>query len=230
MKFAILHILCEGQTEERFVRDVLAPYLQQFNIYPKPILLLTSRKKNARGGMVSYSQAKHDLNLLRKQYADNGSEHHVFTTMFDYYALPDDFPAFRQAAKINNAHERVEFLERKFAEDMNINSFVPYIQLHEFEALLFSDISKLEYDYPRSHNEIMQLNKEAATFANPELINNSPETAPSKRIIKTLSDKYNYNKVQSGAAVAALIGIDVILARCQHFREWTEQLRSVCGN
>lgn len=45
MKYSILHILCEGQTEEKFVKDVLSPYLQQFNIYPKPILLLTSRTK-----------------------------------------------------------------------------------------------------------------------------------------------------------------------------------------
>lgn len=49
MIYNILHILCEGPTEERFVKEVLSPYLQQFNIYTKPILLLTSKKKNARG-------------------------------------------------------------------------------------------------------------------------------------------------------------------------------------
>lgn len=92
MTYNILHILCEGQTEERFVKEVLSPYLQQFNIYPKPILLLTSKKENARGGMLSYAQAKRDLTILQKQYRDNNSEHHIFTTMFDYYALPDDFP------------------------------------------------------------------------------------------------------------------------------------------
>ena len=75
MIYNILHILCEGQTEERFVKEVLSPYLQQFNIYPKPILLLTSKKKNARGGMLSYAQAKRDLTILQKQYRDNNSEH-----------------------------------------------------------------------------------------------------------------------------------------------------------
>ncbi len=92
MRFTLLHILCEGQTEERFVKDVLSPYLQQFGIYTKPILLITSKKKNAMGGMLSFSQAKRDLTLLRKQFNDNDNEMHIFTTMFDYYALPEDFP------------------------------------------------------------------------------------------------------------------------------------------
>lgn len=83
MKFTILHILCEGQTEERFVKEVLSPYLLQFGIFTKPILLITSKKKNAKGGMLSYTQAKRDLSLLRKQFGDNESEKHIFTTMFD---------------------------------------------------------------------------------------------------------------------------------------------------
>ena len=56
------------------------------------------------------------------------------------------------------------------------------------------------------------------------MINNSPETAPSKRIIKALGNKYNYNKVKSGAAVTAAIGMDAILSRCLHFREWVERI------
>lgn len=115
MKFNILHILCEGQTEERFVKEVLSPYLRQFDIYPKPILLLTSKKKNARGGMLSYTQAKRDLTILLKQYRDTDNEHHLFTTMFDYYALPNDFPGFDESHKIQNARERISVLENRFA-------------------------------------------------------------------------------------------------------------------
>lgn len=220
MIYNILHILCEGQTEERFVKEVLSPYLQQFNIYPKPILLLTSKKKNARGGMLSYAQAKRDLTILQKQFRDNNSEHHMFTTMFDYYALPDDFPGVEESTEIQNVRDRISFLEDKFAEDMGRGAFIPYIQLHEFEALLFVDIIKLQTEYPLSSEKIRILKEETDIYGDPELINNSPDTAPSKRIIAALAQDYHYNKVQSGTAVAYAIGIEALLKNCQHFNEW----------
>lgn len=225
MKYNILHILCEGQTEERFVKEVLSPYLQQFNIYPKPILLLTSKKKNARGGMLSYAQAKRDLTILTKQFRDNNSEHHIFTTMFDYYALPDDFPSFDESNKIQDVRERISFLENKFAEELEREAFIPYIQLHEFEALLFVDISRLQIEYPLSSEKIQTLKKETDIYCDPEMINNSPATAPSKRIIAALEQDYNYNKVQSGTAVTSAIGIEALLENCQHFKEWVETIK-----
>lgn len=226
MKSVILHILCEGQTEERFVKEVLAPYLRSFAIFAKPILLLTSRKKNARGGMLSYSQARRDLSILKKQFTDNDSERHVFTTMFDYYALPDDFPGFEEAAAIPDPRKRIDFLERKLYDDFANRAFVPYIQLHEFEALMFSDITKLESDYPQSLGKILELKAETDPIGDPELINNNYDTAPSRRISRALADKYHYNKVRSGASVTALIGMDALLKKCQHFREWVERLTS----
>lgn len=226
MKSTILHILCEGQTEERFVKEILAPYLQQFNIYPKAILLLTSKKKNARGGMLSYVQAKRDLSILLQRYRDNDSEHHVFTTMFDFYALPDDFPGHAEVNKIHDPREQVNYLEKAFANDIKTSSFIPYIQLHEFEALLFVDIEMLKKEYPQASHQIQTLKLETDAYKDPEMINNSPETAPSKRIIKALAKHYNYNKVQSGAAITSVIGIERILNCCQHFNSWIESIRS----
>lgn len=225
MIYNILHILCEGQTEERFVKEVLSPYLRQFNIYPKPILLLTSKKKNARGGMLSYSQAKRDITILQKQFRDNTSEHHMFTTMFDYYALPDDFPGVEESIEIQDVRDRISFLEDKFVEDMGSGTFIPYIQLHEFEALLFVDIIKLQTEYPLSIAKIRRLKNETDIYGDPEMINNSPDTAPSKRIIAALAQDYHYNKVQSGATVTSSIGIDALLKNCRHFKEWIEHIR-----
>lgn len=225
MRYNILHILCEGQTEERFVKEVLSPYLQQFNIYPKPILLLTSKKKNARGGMLNYAQAKRDLMILKRQYRDNDSERHLFTTMFDFYALPDDFPSFKESSHYSDIRERISFIEMEFAKDMGLDAFIPYIQLHEFESLLFVDITRLESDYPLSKTQIWKLKEETDIYGDPELINDSPTTAPSKRIIKALEQNYNYNKVQSGAAITSLIGIESLLDNCRHFKEWIEQLK-----
>lgn len=101
MKAKIIHVLCEGQTEQGFVEEVLRPYLQAQGVAGvKSILITTNKKKNARGGMLSYAQAVTDLELLRKMKMDGEYERHVFTTMFDLYALPDDFPGYEAAKAI----------------------------------------------------------------------------------------------------------------------------------
>lgn len=227
MKHVILHILCEGQTEERFVKEVLAPYLCRYGIFPKPILLLTSRKQNSRGGMISFVQAKRDMEILMRQYKDKGIEKHLFTTMFDYYALPDDFPGKSETASISDHLRCVEILERDFAAVFGNDRILPYIQQHEFEALLFTDITKLIGEYPEAAKDIVILQKETERYGSPEDINDRPETAPSKRIIKTLEHFYHYNKVKSGATVANAIGLPAIMARCCHFRGWVERIISL---
>lgn len=227
MNYVILHILCEGQTEERFVKEILAPYLQQFNIYPKPILLLTSKKKNARGGMLSYAQARRDMEICIRQHQDKGCERHMFTTMFDFYALPEDFPGFAETAGEQDVRHRISLLEQVFAKQFPTDRLIPYLQLHEFEALLFTDISKLSVDYPDAQEQIVQLKAETDSYDDPEMINNHPDTAPSKRIIHALDDRYNYNKVKSGTAVASAIGLDAILAKCLHFRQWIDSIKSL---
>ena len=97
--------------------------------------------------MLSYAQAKRDLMILRRQYRDNDNERHLFTTMFDFYALPDDFPCFKKSSHYSDIRERISFIETEFAKDMGFDDFIPYIQLHEFESLLFVDITRLESDY-----------------------------------------------------------------------------------
>ena len=229
MRYTILHILCEGQTEERFVKEVLSPYFQQFNVYPKPILLLTSKKNNARGGMLSYSQTKRDLGILIKRFRDSEGEKHLFTTMFDFYALPDDFPGYKESIGVPEIRQRIAMIEHEFACDISNESFIPYLQLHEFETLLFSDISQLKIDYPLSSVNIDKLKVETDVYGDPEMINDSPSTAPSKRIIKALEKNYNYNKVQSGTRVATRIGIQSLLSHCRHFSEWINRcLNATC--
>lgn len=174
--------------------------------------------------MISYEQAKRDLLILRKQYSDNNVEHHLFTTMFDYYALPNDFPGFVESANIQNIRDRISYLEQKFQDSIGYNSFIPYIQLHEFEALLFVDITRLQTEYPLCDKSITKLKEDTDIYGDPELINNDPSTAPSKRIIAAIASNYHYNKVQSGAAVTSAIGINAILANCRHFNEWIQKI------
>lgn len=229
MKAKIIHVLCEGQTEQGFIEEVLRPYLQDQGITGvKSILITTNKKKNARGGMLSYKDAERDIKLLQLTKLDNEYECHLFTTMFDLYALPDDFPGFPEASTIYDSYVRVKALEKSFSEAINEKRFVPYIQLHEFEALLFCGISHLSKLYPGCEKRCEQLTKDLQKVGNPELIDNGPTTAPSKRIIKAIEGEkrthYNYNKPATGKAITKKIGIDELRAKCLHFNEWIEKL------
>lgn len=227
MKAKIIHILCEGQTELGFVETVLRPYLQNKGVTGvKGILITTNKKKNARGGMLTYNHALTDLTLLQKTKIDGDYERHIFTTMFDLYALPDDFPGFEKCKAIRDPYLKVFNLENDFAAAINDKRFIPYVQLHEFEALLFCGIEYITRLYPGCEKRCEQLTDALRRVGNPELINNSPETAPSKRIIKAIEEdkKMHYNKPKTGKFVTYNIGIDELRTKCQHFNEWIEKL------
>lgn len=233
MNTTILNILCEGQTEEKFVKEVLKPYLNGYGIVVKSRLLVTSRKKDAAGGLFRYQQAKRDLELWMREVSQRNSETHYFTTMFDLYALPNDFPGAVQFKGIADAYIRVENIESALGSEIDSPNFIPYIQLHEFEALLFCDITKLTIEYPKCSKEIERLENDLVKYnGNPELIDNSPETAPSKRIIKAIEGKqlYRYNKPRSGAIVTASIGMPELMLQCLHFRKWIERIIQTLGS
>lgn len=227
MKAKIIHILCEGPTEQGFVNDVLRPYLIGNGVTSvKSVIVSTNKKLNAQGGMSSYTHARTDLNLLRLSNTDSKFESHIFTTMFDFYALPNEFPGYEEASSIIEPYAHVNALEQSFANAINDSRFIPYIQLHEFEALVFCGIDYLVKIYPKCKRSCEQLATALKKIGNPELIDNGPTTAPSKRIIKAIEGekKYKYNKPATGKSVTKEIGIDVLRAKCPHFNEWIEQL------
>ena len=229
----IINVLCEGPTEDRFVAEVLKPHLMNLGIVTKHRLLMTSRKKNAYGGMISYSQAKGDLTKWMKEVYQEKNVEHYFTTMFDFYALPNGFPEFCDTKNISDAYSKVNKIEESLAADIGWKNFIPYIQLHEFEALLFCDIRKLEKQYPRCKKDIQGLNDVLQSYnGNPEMINSGVDTAPSKRIISAIEGKrfYRYNKPSSGANVTAEIGIDNLKSKCRHFKMWLEKLEGLKDN
>ena len=118
-------------------------------------------------------------------------------------------------------------LEKSFADAINDKRFIPYVQLHEFEALLFCGIEYIAKLYSCPKTICGQLTQALRKEGNPELINNSPETAPSKRIIKAIEGdkkRQHYNKPQTGKYVTKQIGIDELRSQCKHFDEWIEKL------
>ncbi len=225
-----LNITVEGQTEERFVKNVLAPYLAQHDVYACARAVLTSRHKRAgreyRGGFrrsAPYMTVKNDICAWMKE--DQKAEAR-FTTMFDLYALPSDFPEHKQAGPQTDPYQRVYILEQALQKDIcaqcGDSRFIPYIQLHEFEALILSDPTKLGLEYLEHDAQIARINEMVEREGgNPEAINDGESSAPSKRILSEIPE---YDKVTAGPLIAGKIGMDQLRERCRHFNEWIAEL------
>lgn len=212
-----LHMIVEGQTEQRFAQNVLAPHLASFNVFLDARCVYTS--KGYRGGISSYEKAKNDIQLWIKQDAHAECR---FTTMFDLYALPNDFPGYASASQKNNPYERVKCLEDGLAQSIGDARFIPYIQLYEFETLVLAAPQNLNEEYLEHDAQINNLITMVGAL-NPELINDGPETAPSKRIRKEIP---RYKKI-TGAAVAEKTGLPTLRKKCCHFNEWLSCLEKL---
>ncbi len=150
-----------------------------------------------------------------------------FTTMIDLYGLPRDFPGYRDASSASDPYERIAGLELALREDLGDRRFIPYLQLHEFEALLFSDPSALKTYYGEEYAPGVEgLARVVASSSNPELIDDGERTAPSKRIGIEIP-RYLREKASAGPLIAAQIGLDVIRSKCRHFREWLAKLEAL---
>ena len=220
MKYIRLYVIAEGQTEQRFVEKILADHLGHYQISATASAVTTSR--GYKGGLLSYGKAKSDILRWLKE------DQHIdvrFTTMFDLYRLPADFPGYYQATQ-SDPYTRVEALEHALAKDINDQRFIPYIQVHEFETLIFADPTKLATEYLGYENKLATL-QAISQEKNPELINDGVDTAPSKRIIQVIPE---YSKAVGGINVVAAIGLDKIRQRCHHFQEWLKKLETLSTN
>jgi len=221
-----LHLIVEGDTEQNFVNKLLIPFLGH-NYCIDASRVTMSKDKNRglqyKGGLFDYAKAKNDITNRLKQH--RGQNQH-FTTMFDFYHLPKSFPGYSEAQSIVYPYDKVKKLEEYFTEDIGDRRFIPYIQLHEFEAMIFVDPSRLidEYPDPNSQKGIEALRN---VNTSPELINDDPNTAPSKRILAQIPD---FNKPFAGVNTVEKIGIDAIRKKCSHFDEWLCQLENLKSN
>ncbi|HQP99646.1 MAG TPA: DUF4276 family protein [bacterium] len=219
---ARLQFIVEGQTEEAFVEQVLIPHLWSRSVYGVVGGVETSRKlgKKQSGGITRYVQAKkHICNWMSEDQNRNA----FFTTMFDLYALPTDFPNYGQARKQSDPYQRVKMLEDALSRDAGNRRLIPYIQLHEFEALLLAEPQKLDWQFINHEKAIGNLVQMVSEFDSPEMIDDDEETAPSKRIIQEIPE-YKGRKESAGPLVAAKIGLDTLRSKCPHFNEWLNKI------
>lgn len=221
-----IHLLVttEGKTEGEFVRRVLAPHLARFAVFARYRSVLTGRERSAgrehRGGMSKYEKARSDIRTWMKE---ENHPHCRFTTMFDLYGLPTDFPGFAAARGIADPRQKVAALEKALEDDIADPRFIPYIQLHEFEALIFADPVKLDWEYIDHKEAIIGLTAMAREL-DPETIDDGPETAPSKRIQHFIPE---YDKASAGVTVVEKIGLPTLRARCPHFSAWLQRLETL---
>ena len=164
---------------------------------------------------------------IRRSLNEDPGHDVFFTSMIDLYALHHGFPGVAEAQKFTpEPYRRVEFLERSWAAETNDCRFIPHIQLHEYEADLFADISILIKYYPDEQTAIKTLKKNKEHFGTPELIDDGPDTAPSRRIIEHVP-RYASDKSTVGVQAVERIKLATIRSRCPHFSRWLKRLEGL---
>ncbi len=218
-------IICEGQTEQQFCNDVLQKYFNQ-----KGISLQNPAIKKTGGGIVNWEALKYQIETHLRQ--DSTA---IVTTLIDFYGIHEHhkYPNWKIAS--NNKVQKnagMDLMEKGMLEDVkNHNRFIPYIQLHEFEALLFSDISIFDKNFET--NEILDyeyLKQTIIENPNPEMINDGSQTAPSKRLSKIIKGYFSDNenmKVFYGSILTYDIGLNKIKEKCPRFNNWISMLENI---
>lgn len=226
---ARLYLFAEGQTEQTFADTTLKQHLALHGTYlQNAVLIAHARKKGRvhRGGGRNYAAIRKDIRRFTKQDRHPNA---FFTTMIDLYAIPSEFPGLSEAESYRiDPIKRVAHLESSFKADIADTRFIPFIQLHEFEAYLFCGPEGFRQFYTRCEVQIARLKAVGDGYATPEMIDDNSATCPSRRICREFPD-YEDAKPNIGPQVANWIGVSAIRSKCPHFDQWLTQLETLSG-
>lgn len=218
-------ILVEGPTERAIVERVFAPELGCRGVFLYPRVV---GKPGHKGGN-KFTAVQRELKALLHQEPRS-----TVTMLFDYYGLPVDWPGVAHA-KGKNIEDVPAVIEPAIADavaDMmgpgfNRNRLIPYIQLHEIEALLFAGPSEMAEIFQRSELEA-EFTQIVEQCGGCETINDRPETAPSKRIMRLFSGYKKGSSVNAHAyRIAQRIGLARMREKCPHFDSWLGKLEQL---
>lgn len=213
-------LICEGPTEQAFVNTNLQVYFISKNIYIQSPLI-----KASRGGIVKWNKLKEQIEIHLK-----AEPNAYVTTFIDYYGMYDKFhfPQWNESQQIVDLNKRMDALELGMQNDIDINlrhRFIPYLQLHEFEGLLFNDINIIKAQIPKEDIVgLPELEKTFADYDNPEMINSNRTTSPSHRLMRIIK---GYNKVVYGDILSEAIGLLRIRQKSPRFNSWITKLESI---
>lgn len=224
----LVHV--EGETEETFVNEVLAGHLYACGYELVSARLVgNARLREKRGGIRAWNMVRKDI--LNHLQEDTGC---LVTTMVDYYGLPQAgekaWPGRTEAGRLPYAEKAASIESALFADvaralggEFEARRFVPFVVMHEFEGLLFSDCNAFAEGIGRPHLA-QPFHEIRRQFATPEEINDSPITAPSKRVEQLVE---GYEKPLLGTLAVLKIGLDVIRGECPHFKDWLSRLEDL---
>lgn len=226
----LIHV--EGQTEENFVNEVLASHLWDCGYSSVSARIVGNvRQRARRGGIRPWPSVRKGIaNHLKSDRSC------AATTMVDYYGLPRDGPGAwpgRHETSRLPLERRAEHVEKACARDLEEHfgadlgrRFVPFVMIHEFEALLFSDCRGFAQGIgqPSAYGELQRIRKE---FSTPEEIDDSPEGAPSKRIERVIP---GYDKPFMGTLASLEIEIHTMREECPHFASWLDRLTRLAAS
>ena len=223
-----LVVAVEGQTEEAFVKEVLGPHLAARQVFTAPMIVATRRDPRtgakSKGGGRRWAKWRNDIDKVLRTDA---SPQLRVTTLFDLYALPSDFPGADEHGELPDTVRRASLLEAAMADVFGDWRLVPYLQRHEFEALVFAGLEQLHFLLdPVNSSGVVALRAEVAGIP-PEDVNDNEHTAPSKRLIKHLGS--DYDKVTLGPLVTIAAGLPAIRAACPRFDAWVTKLESLAS-
>jgi hypothetical protein len=209
-------IICEGQTEVEFVNRCLEPYLRPSGVSAYGTLL-SARSGRHRGGRVTVDRLASKISL-------HYSEADRVTTLVDFYGFQDRGVRGRAQLEAD-----IAAAGQAITTGYDPRFVLPYVQMHEFEGLLFTNPADFEWAEDGWSDEVKNaLLAVAQAFSSPEDINDSPETAPSKRIL-SIFPAGSYSKPEHGPLIAEATGIDAIRAKCPAFNEWVRELQAWGG-
>ena len=222
-----LVVFCEGQTEQHFCEQVIQPHLFPFGdgtVYTLPVGEKDHHHLYGIGRRTKYDRVRKFIcNTIKRREGKNV----YFTTLFDLYALPTDFPG--KDTNVRNSADPTPYvlaLEEGFRQNIDYHRFIPYLQLHEYETMLFADLDAFRTSFENCEDAIQQLEAIAASVQSIEHIDDGRTTAPSKRIIEVIPE-YDGRKSSAGPDIAAYIGIPAIRAKCPHVHSWLIQLENL---
>jgi len=221
-----LCLTVEGQTEQTFVVKVLGPHLSAFNVFVwNPRLTGPYGRRGGRipqGGMLH--TFVHVLTDMKRWLQEDRSPEARFSMMVDLYSLPHDVPGYADAKALVSPYKQAETLEAALADEIKDQRFIPYIQVHEFEAILLAAPEKFTERFERRERQIAMLLAECDRFASPELINDGQHTHPKARIKTYFAD---YGERADGPLLAQAIGLNLIRQKCPHFDQWLTRLEKL---
>ncbi len=213
-----LLVYVEGESEEFFVNRVLRNYLLVHRVHiERPIL--AAKPGGLRGGFVSWPAVEADLRTIFAQDSDPNLR---FTTFLDVYALPTDVPGYTPATAQSRTAAEVDAIESAWATHFGEPRFAPYLQRHEFEALVLAYPPALRAIFPDQALALTTLEMSITTFASAEEINGGSTTHPSTRLEQAIPI-YGPLKASNGLFVIQEAGLDHIRLRCPRFDAWLKR-------